>query len=205
MTPRQVLSMGIGAPIALLAILAMMILPLPAFALDVLFTFNIALSLVIVVSVFNVRRPLDFAIFPTVLLLVTLLRLALNVASTRVVLLRGHEGTDAAGHVIASFGEFVIGGNYAVGAVVFIILTIINFVVVTKGAGRVSEVSARFTLDAMPGKQMAIDADVGAGVITQDEARVRRAEVRAEADFYGSMMAPASSSGVMRSPAFWCC
>ncbi len=187
MTPRQVLSMGIGAPIALLAILAMMILPLPAFALDVLFTFNIALSLVIVVSVFNVRRPLDFAIFPTVLLLVTLLRLALNVASTRVVLLRGHEGTDAAGHVIASFGEFVIGGNYAVGAVVFIILTIINFVVVTKGAGRVSEVSARFTLDAMPGKQMAIDADVGAGVITQDEARVRRAEVRAEADFYGSM------------------
>ncbi len=187
MTPRQVLSMGLGAPIALLAILAMMILPLPAFALDVLFTFNIALSLVIVVSVFNVRRPLDFAIFPTVLLLVTLLRLALNVASTRVVLLRGHEGTDAAGHVIASFGEFVIGGNYAVGAVVFIILTIINFVVVTKGAGRVSEVSARFTLDAMPGKQMAIDADVGAGVITQDEARVRRAEVRAEADFYGSM------------------
>ncbi|MCB1623752.1 MAG: flagellar biosynthesis protein FlhA [Pseudomonadales bacterium] len=165
----------------------MMIVPLPAFALDVLFTFNIALSLVILVSVFNVRRPLDFAIFPTVLLLVTLLRLALNVASTRVVLLRGHEGSGAAGHVIASFGEFVIGGNYAVGAVVFIILTIINFVVVTKGAGRVSEVSARFTLDAMPGKQMAIDADVGAGVITQDEARLRRAEVRAEADFYGSM------------------
>ncbi|MEZ5475459.1 MAG: flagellar biosynthesis protein FlhA [Steroidobacteraceae bacterium] len=187
MTPRQFLTSGLGAPIVLLSILAMMIVPLPAFALDVLFTFNIALSLVILVSVFNVRRPLDFAIFPTVLLLVTLLRLALNVASTRVVLLRGHEGSGAAGHVIASFGEFVIGGNYAVGAVVFIILTIINFVVVTKGAGRVSEVSARFTLDAMPGKQMAIDADVGAGVITQDEARLRRAEVRAEADFYGSM------------------
>jgi len=186
-TPRQFLTSGLGAPIVLLSILAMMIVPLPAFALDVLFTFNIALSLVILVSVFNVRRPLDFAIFPTVLLLVTLLRLALNVASTRVVLLRGHEGSGAAGHVIASFGEFVIGGNYAVGAVVFIILTIINFVVVTKGAGRVSEVSARFTLDAMPGKQMAIDADVGAGVITQDEARLRRAEVRAEADFYGSM------------------
>ncbi len=187
MTLVKLLGTGVGAPIALLGILAMMIVPLPAFALDALFTFNIALSLVIVVSVFNVKRPLDYAIFPTVLLLVTLLRLALNVASTRVVLLRGHEGSDAAGHVIASFGEFVIGGNYAVGAVVFIILTIINFVVVTKGAGRVSEVSARFTLDAMPGKQMAIDADVGAGVITQDEARVRRAEVRAEADFYGSM------------------
>jgi flagellar biosynthesis protein FlhA len=137
--------------------------------------------------VFNVRRPLDFAVFPTVLLLVTLLRLALNVASTRVVLLHGHEGTHAAGKVIAAFGEFVIGGNFAVGAVVFIVLTIINFVVVTKGAGRVSEVSARFALDAMPGKQMAIDADLNAGIITQDQARERRAEVRAESDFYGSM------------------
>src|SRR6187551_194720 len=178
---------GIGVPVGLVAILAMMILPLPAFMLDVLFTFNIALSLVIVMAVFNVKRPLEFAIFPTVLLLVTILRLALNVASTRVVLMHGHEGSHAAGKVIAAFGEFVIGGNYAVGAVVFIILTIINFVVVTKGAGRVSEVSARFALDAMPGKQMAIDADLNAGIITQDEARLRRAEVRAESDFYGSM------------------
>src|SRR3954471_2593470 len=178
---------GIGVPLGLVAILAMMILPLPPFMLDVLFTFNIALSLVIVMAVFQVKRPLDFAIFPTVLLLVTILRLALNVASTRVVLMHGHEGSHAAGRVIAAFGEFVIGGNYAVGAVVFIILTIINFVVVTKGAGRVSEVSARFALDAMPGKQMAIDADLNAGIITQDQARERRAEVRAESDFYGSM------------------
>src|SRR5512134_3160264 len=178
---------GVGIPIGLISILAMMILPLPPVVLDVLFTFNIALALVIVMAVFNVRRPLEFAIFPTVLLLVTILRLALNVASTRVVLLHGHEGSHAAGKVIAAFGEFVIGGNFAVGAVVFIILTIINFVVVTKGAGRVSEVSARFALDAMPGKQMAIDADLNAGIITQDEARVRRLEVRAESDFYGSM------------------
>ena len=178
---------GVGVPIGLIAILAMMILPLPPFMLDVLFTFNIALSLVIVMAVFQVRRPLEFAIFPTVLLLVTLLRLALNVASTRVVLMHGHEGSHAAGKVIAAFGEFVIGGNYAVGVVVFIILTIINFVVVTKGAGRVSEVSARFALDAMPGKQMAIDADLNAGIITQEQARERRAEVRAESDFYGSM------------------
>jgi len=181
------MKVGIGVPVGLVAILAMMILPLPAFVLDVLFTFNIALSLVIVMAVFQVRRPLEFAIFPTVLLLVTILRLALNVASTRVVLMHGHEGSHAAGKVIAAFGEFVIGGNYAVGAVVFIILTIINFVVVTKGAGRVSEVSARFALDAMPGKQMAIDADLNAGIITQDQARERRAEVRAESDFYGSM------------------
>ena len=179
--------MGIGVPVGLISILAMMILPLPPLVLDVLFTFNIALSLVIVMAVFYVTRPLDFAIFPTVLLLATILRLALNVASTRVVLLHGHDGSHAAGKVIEAFGEFVIGGNYAVGVVVFIILTIINFVVVTKGAGRVSEVSARFTLDAMPGKQMAIDADLNAGIITQDEARTRRAEVRAEADFYGSM------------------
>jgi flagellar biosynthesis protein FlhA len=178
---------GIGVPLGLISILAMMILPLPPVVLDILFTFNIALSLVIVVAVFQIKRPLEFAIFPTVLLLVTILRLALNVASTRVVLLHGHEGSHAAGKVIAAFGEFVIGGNYAVGAVVFIILTIINFVVVTKGAGRVSEVSARFALDAMPGKQMAIDADLNAGIITQDQARDRRAEVRAESDFYGSM------------------
>src|SRR5690349_23132775 len=165
----------------------MVILPLPPLALDVLFTFNIALSLVVLMAVFYVARPLEFGVFPSVLLLATLLRLALNVASTRVVLLHGHTGSGAAGKVIESFGEFVIGGNYAVGVIVFIILTIINFVVVTKGAGRISEVTARFTLDAMPGKQMAIDADLNAGLITQDEARARRAEVRAEADFYGSM------------------
>ncbi|GMU68549.1 MAG: flagellar biosynthesis protein FlhA [Steroidobacteraceae bacterium] len=178
---------GLGVPIGLLAVLAMVIVPLPPLALDALFTFNIALSIVIVMAVFYVARPLEFGVFPSVLLLATLLRLALNVASTRVVLMHGHQGTGAAGHVIESFGEFVIGGNYVVGVVVFVILTIVNFVVVTKGAGRISEVSARFTLDAMPGKQMAIDADLNAGLITQDEARKRRGEVRAEADFYGSM------------------
>ena len=184
---RDLLRAGIGVPAGMLAVLAMIVLPLPPMALDVLFTFNIALSIVIVMAVFYVARPIEFGVFPTVLLLATLLRLALNVASTRVVLLNGHNGAQAAGHVIRSFGEFVIGGNFAVGVVVFIILTIINFVVVTKGSGRISEVSARFTLDAMPGKQMAIDADLNAGLITQDEARTRRAEVRAEADFYGSM------------------
>lgn len=184
---RDLLRAGVGVPAGVLAVLAMIVLPLPPLALDVLFTFNIALSIMIVVAVFYVSRPIEFGVFPTVLLLATLLRLALNVASTRVVLLHGNEGAWAAGKVIESFGEFVIGGNFAVGVVVFIILTIINFVVVTKGAGRISEVSARFTLDAMPGKQMAIDADLNAGLITQDEARQRRAEVRAEADFYGSM------------------
>src|SRR5579863_2953060 len=184
---RGLLRVGIGVPIGVLAVLAMVVLPLPPFALDVLFTFNIALSIVIVMAVFNVARPIEFGVFPTVLLLATLLRLALNVASTRVVLLHGHSGPAAAGRVIQAFGEFVIGGNFAVGVVVFIILTIINFVVVTKGSGRISEVSARFTLDAMPGKQMAIDADLNAGLITQDDARQRRAEVRQEADFYGSM------------------
>ncbi|WP_116811842.1 flagellar biosynthesis protein FlhA [Steroidobacter cummioxidans] len=178
---------GIGVPVGVLATLAMVILPLPPIALDVLFTFNIALSMIVVMVVFYVQRPLEFAIFPTVLLLATLLRLALNVASTRVVLLHGHTGGHAAGKVIASFGEFVIGGNYAVGVIVFSILTIINFIVVTKGSGRISEVTARFTLDAMPGKQMAIDADLNAGLITQEDARTRRAEVRQEADFYGSM------------------
>jgi len=186
-TVLRLLQRGVGAPLLLLAVLAMVVLPLPPLALDVLFTFNIALSVLVVMAVVNIARPLDFGIFPTVLLLATLLRLALNVASTRVVLLHGHEGTAAAGHVIEAFGQFVVGGNYAVGIVVFAILTIINFVVVTKGAGRISEVSARFTLDSMPGKQMAIDADLNAGLINQDEARVRRAEVRAEADFYGSM------------------
>src|SRR6187399_3281413 len=186
-TIRDILKSGIGVPVGVLAVLAMVVLPLPPLALDVLFTFNIALSLVVLMAVFYVPRPLDFGVFPSVLLLATLLRLALNVASTRVVLLHGHTGSHAAGKVIESFGEFVIGGNFAVGVVVFVILTVINFVVVTKGAGRISEVSARFTLDAMPGKQMAIDADLNAGLITQDEARARRLEVRAESDFYGSM------------------
>lgn len=178
---------GVGAPLVLLAIMGMVILPMPAFLLDILFSFNIALSLVIIlVSVFT-KRPIDFGIFPLVLLIATVLRLALNVASTRVVLLEGHEGGDAAGKVIQAFGEVVIGGNYAVGIVVFAILLIINFKVVTAGAGRISEVSARFTLDAMPGKQMAIDADLNAGYIDQDEARARREEITSEADFYGSM------------------
>jgi len=176
-----------GMPVLLLAMLAMMMVPLPPLALDVLFTFNIALSVAILLTTVYVGRPLDFAVFPTILLVVTLLRLALNIASTRVVLLNGHIGTGAAGKVIEAFGEFVVGGNYAVGLVIFAILVIINFVVVTKGAGRVSEVSARFTLDAMPGKQMAIDADLNAGVIDQNEARKRRAEIGEEADFYGSM------------------
>ena len=178
---------GLGTPFLLVALLGMMVMPLPALLLDVSFTFNIALSLIVVLITVYTRRPLDFSVFPTVLLVATLLRLALNIASTRVVLLNGHTGTDAAGKVIEAFGEFVVGGNYAVGLVVFAILVVINFVVVTKGAGRVSEVSARFTLDALPGKQMAIDADLGAGIISQDEARLRRDEIRQEADFYGSM------------------
>ncbi|MFA0483318.1 flagellar biosynthesis protein FlhA [Vibrio sp. 10N.222.55.B11] len=178
---------AIGAPIMVLATLAMVVLPIPAFLLDMFFTFNIALSMVVLLVSVYTRRPLDFAAFPTVLLIATLLRLALNVASTRVVLLHGHEGGDAAGNVIEAFGNVVIGGNYAVGLVVFLILMIINFMVVTKGAGRISEVSARFTLDALPGKQMAIDADLNAGLIDQDQARLRRFEVTKEADFYGSM------------------
>lgn len=178
---------GLGAPIVLLAIMGMVILPMPPFLLDVLFSFNIALSLVIILVAVFTQKPVDFGIFPLVLLIATVLRLALNVASTRVVLLYGHEGGDAAGKVIEAFGAVVIGGNYAVGVVVFAILLIINFKVVTAGAGRISEVSARFTLDAMPGKQMAIDADLNAGYIDQDEARKRREEITAEADFYGSM------------------
>ncbi len=181
------LGKGLGVPILLLIMLAMMMVPLPPLALDVLFTFNIALSVAILLTAVYVGRPLDFGVFPSVLLVVTLLRLALNIASTRVVLLNGHTGTSAAGKVIEAFGEFVVGGNYAVGLVIFSILVIINFVVVTKGAGRVSEVTARFTLDAMPGKQMAIDADLNAGIINQDSARRRRQEVGEEADFYGSM------------------
>ena len=178
---------SLSVPILLLMLLGMMILPLPPFLLDAFFSFNIALSIVVLLVAVYTMRPLDFAVFPTILLVATLLRLALNVASTRVVLLEGHEGGDAAGKVIQAFGEVVIGGNYAVGLVVFVILIIINFVVVTKGAGRISEVSARFTLDAMPGKQMAIDADLNAGLIDQEEAKIRRADVSAEADFYGAM------------------
>src|SRR5690554_1694366 len=178
---------NLGVPVLLLVILGMMTLPVPPFLLDVFFTFNIALSIVVLLVCVYAMRPLDFAAFPTILLVATLMRLALNVASTRVVLLHGHDGGDAAGKVIQAFGEVVVGGNYVVGAVVFAILMIINFVVVTKGAGRISEVSARFTLDAMPGKQMAIDADLNAGIIDQNEAKIRRAEVAQEADFYGSM------------------
>lgn len=178
---------GLGAPLLLVMILLMVVIPLPPFVLDVLFTFNIALSLVVLLATVYSQRPLDFAAFPTVLLVATLLRLGLNVASTRVVLMHGHTGGDAAGKVIEAFGHFVIGGNYTIGIVVFAILTIVNFVVVTKGAGRVSEVSARFTLDAMPGKQMSIDADLNAGVIDQAEAKRRRSEVVEEANFYGSM------------------
>ena len=181
------LRQGLGTPLVIVLMLSMMMLPLPPFILDVLFTFNISLSLVVLLAVIYSERPLDFAVFPTVILIATLLRLALNIASTRVVLLHGQEGTAAAGQVIESFGEVVIGGNYAVGFVVFIILIVINFVVVTKGAGRVSEVSARFTLDSMPGKQMAIDADLNAGLINQEQAVKRRTEIAEEADFYGSM------------------
>jgi flagellar biosynthesis protein FlhA len=178
---------GLAVPVLLLVMLSMIVLPLPPVLLDLFFTFNITLSLVVILAVIYIKRPLDFAVFPTVLLGATLLRLALNVATTRIVLLEGHTGPTAAGQVIHAFGSFVIGGNYAVGLVVFAILVIINFMVVTKGAGRVSEVTARFTLDAMPGKQMAIDADLNAGIITQAEAGVRRQEVREEADFYGAM------------------
>lgn len=178
---------NLGIPLLLLVMLGMVMLPVPPFLLDVLFTFSIALSIVVLLVSIYALRPLDFAVFPTILLAATLLRLALNVASTRVVLLHGHDGHGAAGQVIQAFGEVVIGGNYVVGIVVFAILMIINFVVVTKGAGRISEVSARFTLDAMPGKQMAIDADLNAGIIDQAEAKRRRTEVAQEADFYGSM------------------
>ncbi|NVK42661.1 MAG: flagellar biosynthesis protein FlhA [Oceanospirillaceae bacterium] len=182
------LSQGnLGVPLLLLVVIAMVTLPMPPFLLDVFFTFNIALSLVVLLVCVYALRPLEFTVFPTILLVATLLRLALNVASTRVVLLYGHEGGDAAGKVIEAFGSVVIGGNYVVGIVVFLILVIINFVVVTKGAGRISEVSARFTLDAMPGKQMAVDADLNAGLISQEEAKQRRQEVTREADFYGAM------------------
>ncbi len=184
---KQINRIQLGVPLILVLLLAMIVLPLPPILLDILFTFNISLSMVIVLASVYTQRPLEFSVFPTILLVATLLRLALNIASTRVVLLRGHEGSDAAGQVIEAFGEVVIGGNYAVGLVVFSILVIINFIVVTKGAGRISEVSARFTLDAMPGKQMAVDADLNAGIISNEEAKTRRAEIVQEADFYGSM------------------
>ena len=178
---------GLGIPFLVLLIMAMLVVPLPAVLLDVLFTFNILISLVIIMIAIGTRKPLEFSSFPSVLLFATMLRLALNVASTRVILVNGHEGEQAAGAVVAAFGEFVISGNYLVGFIIFTILMIINFVVVTKGAGRVSEVNARFTLDAMPGKQMAIDADLNAGSITQEVAKKRRDEIAQEADFFGSM------------------
>lgn len=177
----------LAAPILILMILAMMVLPLPAFVLDVLFTFNIALSVLVLLVAVNTQKTLDFSVFPTVLLVTTLLRLSLNVASTRIVMLEGHTGPDAAGKVIEAFGHFLVGGNFAVGIVVFLILVVINFVVITKGAGRVAEVSARFTLDAMPGKQMAIDADLNAGLIGEEDARRRRSDIAREAEFFGSM------------------
>ena len=177
----------LAGPLLIILVLAMMVLPLPPFMLDLFFTFNIAISIIVMLVAINVLKPLDFSVFPTVLLITTLLRLSLNVASTRVVLLEGHTGEGAAGQVIDAFGNFLVGGNYAVGIVVFAILVIINFVVITKGAGRVAEVAARFTLDAMPGKQMAIDADLNAGLIGEDEARRRRATIAEEADFFGSM------------------
>ena len=178
---------GLGVPVLVLVIMAMLVVPLPPLLLDVLFTFNILVGLVVIMVAINTRKPLDFSSFPSVLLFATMLRLALNVASTRVVLVSGHKGHEAAGQVIASFGEFVISGNFVVGFIIFVILTIINFVVVTKGAGRVSEVNARFTLDAMPGKQMSIDADLNAGVIDQATAKKRREELSQESDFFGSM------------------
>ena len=177
----------LGIPMLVLLIISMLILPLPAMLLDFLFTFNIILGLVIIMVAINSSKPLDFSSFPSILLLATMLRLGLNVASTRLILVKGHEGPDAAGKVIEAFGEFVIGGNYLVGFIIFSILMIINFIVVTKGAGRVSEVIARFTLDAMPGKQMSIDADLNAGVIDQETAKRRREEISQESDFFGSM------------------
>ncbi|OYZ03246.1 MAG: flagellar biosynthesis protein FlhA [Polaromonas sp. 28-63-22] len=189
--PRQMLAgskgKGLVGPVLIILILSMMILPLPPFLLDLLFTFNIALSIMVLLVSMYTMKALDFAAFPAVLLFTTLLRLSLNVASTRVVLMQGHTGPDAAGKVIEAFGHFLVGGNFAVGVMVFIILVVINFMVITKGAGRIAEVGARFTLDAMPGKQMAIDADLNAGLIGEDVARKRRAEVAQEADFYGSM------------------
>lgn len=184
---RQTQWQVLAGPVLIMTILAMMILPLPAFVLDLLFTFNIVMSIMILLVSMFTKNTLEFSAFPTVLLFSTLLRLALNVASTRVILMHGHTGADAAGHVVEAFGHFLVGGNFAIGIIVFIILIIINFMVITKGAGRIAEVGARFTLDGMPGKQMAIDADLNAGLIGEDEAKRRRKEVTQEADFYGSM------------------
>jgi flagellar biosynthesis protein FlhA len=184
---RNANSKALAAPAIIIMMLAMMVLPLPAMVLDMFFSFNIALSVIILLTSLYTIKPLDFMAFPAVLLVSTMLRLSLNVASTRVVLTEGHTGPDAAGKVVEAFGHFLIGGNYTVGIVVFIILTIINFTVVTKGAGRIAEVGARFALDAMPGKQMAIDADLNAGLIAEAEARRRRTEVAQEAEFYGAM------------------
>ena len=192
----------LAGPLLILMVLATMVLPLPPFMLDLFFTFNIAISIIVMLVAINVLKPLDFSVFPTVLLITTLLRLSLNVASTRVVLLEGHTGPGAAGHVIDAFGNFLVGGNYAVGIVVFSILVIINFVVITKGAGRVAEVAARFTLDAMPGKQMAIDADLNAGLIGEDEARRRRAVIAEEADFLDRWTVLRSLCEAMLSPVF---
>ncbi len=185
--PRSRSLINLAGPVLVLLILAMMVLPLPTFMLDMLFTLNIALAMIVLLVSLNANRPLDFSVFPTVLLVTTLMRLSLNVASTRIILIQGHTGTDAAGKVIESFGNFLVGGNYTVGLVVFVILVIINFVVITRGAGRIAEVAARFTLDAMPGKQLAIDADVNAGSISEQEARRQRAEIARESDFYGAM------------------
>ena len=194
--PRQWSARTTLMPAAVLLLVALMVVPLPAVLLDLFFITNIAVALIVLMVAINIRQPLDFSAFPTVLLYATLLRLALNVASTRVVLVHGHEGTAAAGHVIEAFGTFLVGGDYVVGLFVFAVLMIINLVVITKGAGRVSEVAARFTLDALPGKQMAIDADLNAGQITADEARARRLEVTTEADFHGAVwLKPATIHG----------
>ncbi len=183
----RVSSSQIAAPLLIMTILAMMVLPLPAFVLDVLFTFNIAISVLVLLIAVNTQKTLDFSVFPTVLLVTTLLRLSLNVASTRIIMIEGHTGPDAAGKVIEAFGHFMVGSNFAVGIMVFLILVVINFVVITKGAGRVAEVAARFALDAMPGKQMAIDADLNAGLIGEEDARKRRLDISRESEFYGSM------------------
>ena len=192
---------GAAAPILVVAILAMMVLPMPPWLLDTFFTLNIAVALMVMMVAAYMLRPLDFSAFPAILLLTTLMRLSLNVASTRVVLLEGHTGPGAAGAVIEAFGHFLIGGNFAVGLIVFSILVVINFVVVTKGAERIAEVSARFALDAMPGKQMAVDADLNAGLIDEKEAKRRRAEVSEEADFFGSMDGASKFVGATRWPA----
>jgi flagellar biosynthesis protein FlhA len=176
-----------AVPVMVLLILVMMLVPLPPLLLDMLFTLNIGMAIMVLIAALNIKNFKDFVSFPTLLLVTTLMRLSLNVASSRIVLLEGHSGTDAAGKVIEAFGKFLIGGNFTVGVVIFILITIINFVVITKGSGRVAEVSARFALDSMPGKQMAIDADLNAGLIKQEEAKQRRAEVAQEADFFGSM------------------